>query len=34
MTEGALENETKEWRALGVRLEPRSSAKEERPALA
>ena len=34
MTEGALENETEEWRALGVRLELRSSAKEERPALA
>jgi exopolyphosphatase/guanosine-5'-triphosphate,3'-diphosphate pyrophosphatase len=34
MTEGALENETEEWRALGVRVELRSSAKEERPALA
>src|SRR6266481_196806 len=34
MTEGALESETEEWRALGVRLELRSSAKEERPALA
>ncbi len=33
MTEGALENETEEWRALGVKLELRSSAKEERPAL-
>jgi len=34
MTEAALENETDEWRALGVRLEVRSLAKEERPALA
>jgi len=34
MTEGALENETEEWRALGVKLELRSSDKEEHPALA
>ena len=34
MTDGALENETEEWRALGVKLELRSSDKEERPALA
>src|SRR5258706_11512143 len=33
MTEGALESETEEWRALGVKLELRSSATEDRPAL-
>ncbi len=34
MTEAALEQETDEWRAVGVKLEVRSLAKEERPALA
>lgn len=34
LTEAALEAETDEWRAVGVRVELRSSAKEERPALA
>ncbi|HEY6239340.1 MAG TPA: exopolyphosphatase [Burkholderiales bacterium] len=34
MTEGALENETDEWRTIGVKLEVRSLAKEERAASA
>ena len=34
LTEAALETETEEWRAVGVKLEVRSLAKEERPVLA
>ena len=34
LTEAALEAETDEWRALGVKLEVKATAKEERPALA
>jgi exopolyphosphatase / guanosine-5'-triphosphate,3'-diphosphate pyrophosphatase len=34
LTEAALEEETEQWRSVGVRLELRSQAKEERAALA
>jgi hypothetical protein len=33
MTEAALEEETEQWRSVGVKLEVRSLAKEERAAV-
>jgi hypothetical protein len=34
MTEAALENETEEWRSVGVRLDVRPLVKEDRTAFA